>query len=43
LLDGLEMFIYETGAKFAAVIHLFFFQNFGDIIRVGGEAELDYF
>lgn len=43
LLDGLEMFIFETGAKFSAVIHLFFFQDYGDIIKVRGEAELDYF
>lgn len=43
LLDGLEMFIFVTGAKFSAVIHLFFFQSFGDIIKVRVEAELDYF
>lgn len=43
LLDGLEMFLFESGAKYSAVIHLFFSQNFGDIIKVNGEMNWSIF
>ncbi len=37
------MFLFESWAKFSAVIHLFFSQNFGDIIKVNGELNWSIF